>query len=52
MAPPTIARAAPAKHKRPRQTVHSPADKDQSIVPIANITPMLMRAQGFASYND
>ena len=46
-----IASAAPAKHASPRQTVQSPADSDHSIIPMANITPMPMKAQGFASYS-
>ena len=46
-----MASAAPPKHSSPRQTVQSPAHSDHSIDPIANITPMPMKAQGFASYS-
>lgn len=44
-----MARAAPAKHKNPRQTVHNPADSDHRVAPIDNTTPMPIKLQGLAS---
>src|ERR1700678_3790774 len=46
-----MASVAPPKQSSPRQTVQRPADIDHSIIPTAKITPMPMKAQGFASYS-
>jgi hypothetical protein len=46
-----MASPTPPKQSSPRHTVHSPADSDQSIIPIPKTAPSTMKTQGFASYS-
>ena len=45
-----MASPAPPKHSSPRQTVHSPAQSDQSIMPTPKIAPTTINAHGLTSY--
>lgn len=45
-----MASVTPTKHSTHRQTVHSPADNDQPIIPTANTAPRVTKIQGFDSY--
>jgi hypothetical protein len=45
-----MAKPAPSRHSKLRATVQEPAEKDQIVIPAPRIAPMLIRAQGLASY--